>query len=131
MKNKKEKQNNSNPLLEIEKEKNFSKYYKEAQDRIRLAVEIYNSRKKLGLSQQELAKKAKTTQKIISKIENADVNIGFDLLNKIADSLKFDCNNWSNIFKFSLPPIKVTFNSQKTEDNTKNKQKLSTNYLRQ
>jgi len=69
----------------------------------------------LGLSQQDLAKAANTTQKVISKIENADVNVGFKLLNKIACSLQFNCKHWSRIHNFALP-FQIIYVAQNTED---------------
>ncbi len=55
--------------------------------RLRLAVEIYDGRAARGWSQQELATAVGTTQKVISKIESADTNVGFELLRKIAGQL--------------------------------------------
>ena len=57
-------------------------------DLLSVAEEIYNARMALKLSQQELAKKIGTTQKVISKIENADVNFGMDLILRISRVLK-------------------------------------------
>lgn len=91
------KKTNIDPVAEARKEKHFARYYTEAKERIRLGVEIYNTREKLKISQQELARKAGTTQKVISKIENGDVNIGFSLLNRIANSLGFSYKNWSRV----------------------------------
>lgn len=65
----------------------FEEYSKDARARILLATEIYNARVKKGLSQIELAKKAKTTQKVISKIENGQVNVGLDLIFRIIKNL--------------------------------------------
>ena len=95
---------NIDPMAEAKKGKYFKRYSKEAKERILLAVEIYNAREALGISQQELAKKAETTQKVISKIENGDVNMGYSLLNRIADVLCFNCESWSRVLKFSPPP---------------------------
>lgn len=55
--------------------------------RVRLAVEINEVRELKGWTQQELAKRAFTTQKVISKIENGDTNIGFDLLTRVTRCL--------------------------------------------
>ena len=65
----------------------FKRYSKEARARILLATEIYNARTRKGLSQQALAKDAQTTQKVVSKIENGQVNVGIDLILKIIQSL--------------------------------------------
>ncbi len=103
MKNTNRKKINIDPMLESRKGKYFSDFSKEAKERITLGVEIYNKRLSLSLSQQELAKKAKTTQKVISRIENGDVNVGFALLNKIATALFFNYENWARIFNFTMP----------------------------
>ena len=55
--------------------------------RVRFAIEVSEARTSKGWSQQTLARRAKTTQKIISKIENAETNIGFDLLQRITKHL--------------------------------------------
>ena len=94
---------NVDPMAEVKKSKYFSEFSKEAKQKISLGVEIYNKRLSLSLSQQELAKKAKTTQKVISRIENGDVNVGFVLLNKIANALCFDYKNWARVFGFKAP----------------------------
>lgn len=103
MKNIIRKKSNIDPMLEARRGKYFSDFSKEAKERINLGIEIYNKRSSLSLSQQELAKKAKTTQKVISRIENGDVNVGFALLNKIASTLFFDHENWARVFNFTTP----------------------------
>lgn len=65
-----------------------AKKYKEAVETtmyfMRIADVIFKARKEKGLSQQGLAKGVKTTQRIISMIENADnYNTGGDLLYRI------------------------------------------------
>ena len=103
MKNIDNKKMDIDPIAEARKGKYFEQYSKEARDRIRLSVEIYSARETFGMSQQELAQKAQTTQKVISRIENGDVNIGFALLNRIAIVLNFNYKNWKNIFNFNTP----------------------------
>lgn len=103
MKNINNKKTNIDPIAEAREGKYFNRYSKEAKERINLAVEIYNTRKKINISQQDLAKLTQTTQKVISKIENGDVNIGFSLLNRIADVLEFNYENWSRVFNFNVP----------------------------
>ena len=103
MKNINKKKIDLDPIAEARKGKYFNKYSKEARERINLGVEIYNARENLKISQQELAKKAGTTQKVISRIENADVNLGFSLLNRIAEVLEFNHENWARIFNFTTP----------------------------
>jgi transcriptional regulator with XRE-family HTH domain len=103
MKNMNNKKISIDPIAEARKGKYFNKYSKEAKERIKLGVEIYNTRENLKISQQELAKQAETTQKVISRIENGDVNVGFSLLNRIADVLGFNHENWGRIFNFNTP----------------------------
>ena len=117
MKNMNNKKINIDPIAEARKGKYFNKYSKEAKERIKLGVEIYNTRENLKISQQELAKKAETTQKVISRIENADVNVGFSLLSRIADVLGFNHENWGRIFNFNTP-YKFLFVGSNTVSNT-------------
>lgn len=76
------------PMFKARRHPKFAEYSKEARYRIILATEIYQARVKRGLSQQKLAKNAQTTQKVISKVENGQVNFGVDLLFKILQNLK-------------------------------------------
>ena len=98
---------NIDPLAEIKKSKNYPLYAKDADDRIKLATAVYNKRAELGLSQQKAAKLAKTTQKIISNIENADMNPGLNLLNRIGTALQFQPEDWAKVHKFTLPANKI------------------------
>lgn len=111
---------NIDPMAEAKKGKYFKQYSKEAEEKTRLAIEIFETREALKISQQELAKKANTSQKTISKIENGDMNVGFSLLNRIASVLDFNYINWSKIHDFYLPPLNMQFDS-KTADNNKNR----------
>ncbi len=85
-------------LEKIKKSKNYSWYEKNTEARIRLAKKILSKRKENNLSQQELAKKAKTTQSIISEIESADYNIGIELLNRIITILKMNDQDLGELF---------------------------------
>jgi transcriptional regulator with XRE-family HTH domain len=116
MKNTNKKDIQLDPMVEARKGKYFVKYSKEARDRIKLAVEIYNTREAMGMSQQKLAKIAETTQKVISRIESGDVNIGINLLNRIASALNFDYRNWGNIFNFNNPSTSI-YNMHSTANN--------------
>lgn len=111
MKNMKIKKFNIDPLARIKKSKNYPSYAKDADDRIRLATTVYNKRAVLRLSQQKLAKLAETTQKVISNIENADMNPGFNLLNRIEEALKFQPEDWAKVHNFTLPKIIFPINS--------------------
>ena len=78
------------------------KSYKEYQYRIQLGIVVHKKRKSLKMNQSQLATEAKTTQKIISKIECGYVNVGFDLLCRISEVLKFDNKDWNKIFKYEI-----------------------------
>jgi transcriptional regulator with XRE-family HTH domain len=110
---------------EATRSKEFKQYYKAAEARLRLAIEIYNCRIAKGLTQQKLAKLIGSTQKVISKIENGDVNIGFDLQNRIAENLEFNADNWARIYNFT-PGTKIvwTIQSKESEQNYLHKEPL-------
>jgi transcriptional regulator with XRE-family HTH domain len=108
------KKTNKDPMAEARKNKLFSYYGKEANLRIRLAVEVYNKRKEKRMSQQELARVIFTTQKVISNIENGDVNTGLALLHRIGENLQFTQENWSRIFNFEIQSISL-FSDKQTE----------------
>lgn len=75
-------------LKEDMKDPEFRKAFEEADLPVRLAIEIAKLRKKRGLSQKELARKAKTKQQVISRIENLDqTNLTMGTLQKIAQAL--------------------------------------------
>ena len=101
-------------MAKARENENFSRYTEEADLRIRLGVEIYNNRKEKEITQQQLAKMVCTTQKVISNMENADVNIGLALLYRTGESLQFTAENWSRIFHFDIP-IRILFFDPQTE----------------
>lgn len=123
--------NNIDAIAEARKSKEFKEYSKDADLRIKLAVEAYNAREKMGWSQQKLAKEIGSTQKVISKIENGDVNIGVELLNRLAEKLNFDSRNLAMIFNVNeiwiniLPNIQIE--SERSETNSEIKNILSFN----
>ena len=55
--------------------------------RLRLGYEIYLARRKKKLTQSELAKKLKTKQSVIARIETGEQNLTTDKLNEIAGVL--------------------------------------------
>src|SRR5271165_6963632 len=65
----------------------YKKYAAMMAIRVRLAVEMYDARTARGWSQQELAAAVSTTQKVISKIESGDTNVGLDLLGRLTNCL--------------------------------------------
>lgn len=91
------------PMAEARKDRRFSDYAKAAAARIKLGVEIYNTRTTKNMSQQELAKITKTTQKMISNIENGSVDVRYSTLNKIKEALSFQAENWCRIHNFPMP----------------------------
>ena len=122
MKNMNNKKLNIDPMAEARKGKYFKQFSREAKERIKLGVEIYNAREFLSMSQQKLAEKAQTTQKVISRVENGDVNVGFALLNRIASVLNFSYKNWSSILDFNIP-YNIIFVGSETTSNTVDKVK--------
>jgi len=67
-----------------------------------IAQSIYQARKRKGLSQKQLADLCGTTQRIISNLENADINVGFNLLFRISKELGIDFNfGTHNLLKVS------------------------------
>ena len=98
MKNINNRQINVDPIAEARKNKKFSSYSKSARIAIRLAVEIYKKRTEKKWSQTKLAEEIGTTQKVISKIESGDVNIGIDLLKRLIDGLTLTDDDLANIF---------------------------------
>lgn len=65
----------------------FDRKYSSAKTRLEFAIQITNEREKAGLSQKDLALKLKTTQSVVSRIENGKQNISLDMLQKIANAL--------------------------------------------
>ncbi|MEK7127808.1 MAG: helix-turn-helix transcriptional regulator [Patescibacteria group bacterium] len=69
------------------KDPSFKKEWDKSGLEYQIARKIIQKRLFLKLSQRELAKKAKTTQAIISRLETAVANPTLDLLNKISKAL--------------------------------------------
>ena len=78
--------------------KEDDKYYKGALLRTRLAVEVSALRGAMDISQQDLAKRIETTQKIVSEVENGNVNVGLELLGRFSDKLNFNTDHFAKIF---------------------------------
>ena len=72
---------------EIQHDPEYRQALLEESVRIRIAQAIHKKRKTLKMSQMALAKKAKTTQRMISRIERANVSVGVDLLQRVATAL--------------------------------------------
>ena len=69
------------------KDPEFRKEYEKLQLQRRVAKAIVNRRKAQWLSQRDLAKRANTIQTVISRIENGNVSVGLQMLQRIADAL--------------------------------------------
>ena len=76
------------------KNKKFREAYEYERRKVFVAYEILKLREKRGFTQKQLAKKLKTTQSVVARIESGDQNLTIDYLNKIADifhkNLKID-----------------------------------------
>ena len=68
--------------------------FKEALEKTKLeyqiARELIKVRIEKGLSQTDVAKKVKTTQSVISRVENADTTPSLSFLKRIADALNLE-----------------------------------------
>lgn len=95
------------PIAEARKHPKFKQFSEEAEVKIKLGIEIYEARNENNLSQQTLAKLAGTTQKVISKIENAEVNVGINLLQRISRILNLNLQ----LGKTQLVASKIFFNT--------------------
>ncbi len=77
-------------LAQKMKNKEFRKAYEEESQRLRIAYQITQLRKQQKLSQKELARKLKTTQSVIARMETGQQNLTTDTLQKIASAFKRD-----------------------------------------
>ena len=69
------------------KDPQFRKYYEEYGKQLEIAYQILQLRKKQGLSQAQLAKKLKTSQSNVARMETGQQNFTTDTLQKIASAL--------------------------------------------
>ncbi len=67
--------------------KDFDKKMNIERKRLDIALKIAEARKSEGYTQNDLAKKLKTTQSVVSRIEKGNQNITLDLLFRIASIL--------------------------------------------
>lgn len=74
-------------LKESLKNPEFRKAWKESELEYLLACQIIEKRLKKKMSQRDLAKKANTTQAVISRIESTNANPSIELLKKISSGL--------------------------------------------
>ncbi len=68
----------------------FKKHWDKLQFRSKVIDILVDIRQKHDLTQKELAKRLKTTQAVISRIENGNVNIGWDFINRLAKAFDKD-----------------------------------------
>ncbi len=66
------------------KDKDFKKEWDKLELRYQLIQKLIALREENKISQAELAKRIGTTQAVISRIENGNVNIGIDMIQRIA-----------------------------------------------
>lgn len=57
------------------------------EDYLKISDEIYKFRIAKGISQKKLAQLSNTTQRIISQIENSEINVGINLFLRISQAL--------------------------------------------
>lgn len=72
-----------NTFKKLREHPDYSKYYNESRAKILLAEKVYEARYEAKISMIQLAKKAGTTSAVISRIENAQVSAGIDLISRI------------------------------------------------
>jgi len=65
----------------------FAEAYDSGYEEFKIGVLIREARKKSGLTQEELARRAKTTKSAISRIENHAENIKLSTIEKVAKAL--------------------------------------------
>ena len=76
----------------IPDEHRASPEYVEAGARIALGQAVYDRRTALGISQSELARRASTTQTVISRLEGGAVTPTLPLLHRLAGALEGELN---------------------------------------
>lgn len=74
-------------LQESLNKKSFEKAWQESEPKYLLSQQIIEKRLSQKLSQRSLAKKAKTTQSLISRIEQMEANPSLETMKRIAKSL--------------------------------------------
>lgn len=75
-------------LKESLKNAEFKEAWQETEIEYLLATQLIEKRLQKNMSQRELAKKVKTTQAVISRIETMSANPSLSLLKRIADVLE-------------------------------------------
>ncbi|MGM0123017.1 hypothetical protein IGI37_000383 [Enterococcus sp. AZ194] len=68
------------------KDSEFAELWGVESEKLETAIALYKAREEAGLTQVELAERAKTTQATIARIERGD-NVSFDKLSAIAHAM--------------------------------------------
>ena len=76
----------TNYLNEQLKNKEFKEEWDKLELRYQFVRKLISLREESKVSQAELAEKVGTTQSVISRIENGNVNIGIDMIQRIASA---------------------------------------------
>lgn len=74
-------------LKESLKDQKFRKVWEESEVEYQLAKKIIEARLKRNLSQRDLAKKLKTSQAVVSRLETMSANPSLSLLKRLAHAL--------------------------------------------
>ncbi|MFC1613401.1 helix-turn-helix domain-containing protein [Patescibacteria group bacterium] len=77
-------------LKEKLKNTEFKEGFALASKRLELAYEIMAARKKAKMSQIEFAKKLRTSQSFVARVENGNQNLTIDVLIRMADVLSME-----------------------------------------
>jgi len=117
MKNMKKKKLTKDVIAKTKRDKSYQKHYEAASTRIRLSIEVSECRKERRLTQQALARMLSTTQKVVSKIENADTDIRISMLQRIAKILDFKSEHLAVIFDRSAI-VTLKWSIKKEENKT-------------
>ncbi len=73
------------------KDNEFNRIYHEEKELLEISLKVVNTRKELGLSQNELAEKSHITQQQLSKIENG-INCNMLTFLKVCEALGIKIN---------------------------------------
>lgn len=77
-------------LAEKLKDKKFREAFEEEGRRLEIAYALLQMRKRQKLSQKELAKKLKTTQSVVARMEAGQQNFTLETLQKIASAFEYN-----------------------------------------
>jgi transcriptional regulator with XRE-family HTH domain len=75
-------------VAELERDPEFQKADRQIKPYYDLLMEVFNRRKELGLTQQQLAERADTHQSSISRIESAEHDLRLSTIIQVAEALE-------------------------------------------